>query len=277
MINIQTCKTDPMQKKKGRIVRVGDSYIRLDGDEGRGHVRGNSTCCCCCKSRKRSRKSELRRLLWSEKCVSLRLTSLMMTVLMLGGALYLDCIITATPNILMDDPNSPDTEVLLVGVEELSIRYKGLELKVPVSTTVSAKGYLQKKVNYDICDDYDDVCKMLRHDGQIWFYTCIIGIALTLPPLLLNSRCKWKSSLQCLSFLPALVICFVLGIWWLNDWLTLSHMKTASYPFHSTYANETTLIEMTFEDKGMLPGYSLCLVSLAGLALCLNFGLIMCA
>jgi len=263
--------------KQSNQKEMGGSYRRLDSSEGRTYVQEESRCCCCCKTRKRSRNAGRRRLVWVEKCISLRQTSLTMSLLMLGGALYLDCLITANPWIFMDDPNSPDTEVLRVPVEALTIRQNYLDLKVPVTTTVAAPGYLSWTVYYDSCDDYDDICKSLRTDGKIYFFTCILGFGLTLLPLLLTSRCRGKSAIQCLSFLPAMVMFFALAVWWLDGYLKVSNLKTVTFPCHSTYANETTMIDMDFEDKKMFPGYSLCLVSLAGLALGLNFVLIMCA
>jgi len=269
MFSIQTKYSE--QKMEGSYRRLNDS------SEGRTYVREKSRCCCCCKTRKRSRNARGRRSVWMEKCISLRLTSLTMSLLMLGGALYLDCLITANPNIIMDDPNSPDTEVLLLRVEELSIRQKYIDLKIPVPTTVAAIGYLKSTVYYTFCETYDDICKTLKTDGNIYFFTCIGGLGLTLPPLLLASRYRGKSVIQCLSFLPAVVMCFALVVWWLDAYLKLSNLRIVSLPIHSNYANETTMIDMDFEDKRMLPGYSLCLVSLTGLALCLNFLLIMCA
>jgi len=268
MLGIQTKYSDH---------KIEGSYRRLNSSEGRTYVREESRYCCCCKTRKRSRNAEMRRLVWMEKCISLRLTSLTMSLLMLGGALYLNCLITASPDIIMDDPNSPDTEVLLIQVEEFTVRQKYIDLKIPVDTTIAAAGYLKRTVYYDFCEDYDDICKTLRTDGNIYFFTCILGLVLTLPPLLLASRCRGKSAIQCLSFLPAIVMCIALVVWWLDAYLKLSNLKIASLPLHSTYANETTMIDMNFEDKRMFPGYSLCLVSLTGLALCLNFVLIMCA
>jgi len=266
-----------IQTKYSNQTSMEGSYRRLDSGPGHTYVREESRYCCCFKTRKRSRHAERQRLVWMQKCISLRLTSLSMSLLMLGGALYLDSLIIANPDILMDDPNSPGTEVLMFPVEEFTIRQKYIDLKVPVTTAIAAAGYLKRTVYYEFCGDYDDICKTLRTDGKIYFFTCILGLVLTLPPLLLASRCRGKVAIQCLSFLPAMVMCFALVVWWLDAYLKLSNLKTVSLPLHSTYANETTMIDMTFEDKRMFPGYSLCLVSLTGLALGLNFVLIMCA
>jgi len=251
------------------------SYRRLDSSEGTTKVPGDTSCCCCCKSRKRSRHSELRRSMWAERCISFRLTFMTMSFLMLGLALYLDSLITATPDIVMDDPYSPDTEVLLIPVEELTFRQKYLDLKYAVPARYSADGYLERTVTYEICDDYDDICKTLKFDGKIYFFTCILGLGLTLPPLLLVNRCRGKAFLQCITFPPAMVMGFALAVLWLDAYLKLSNLKTASFPFQVSNANETTMIDMTFEEKRMFPSYSLCLVTLSGLALCANFVLIM--
>lgn len=269
MINIQDSKTNRKEKM------MGDSYKPLSNGEERmqRNVRRKSKCCCCIQSRQRSKSEEYRRLAWEDSFKSIRLTSMLLSFVMLGGALYLDNLITATPNILMDDPNSPDSEVLLVPVEELSFSSKEIKLKVPVATTISSKGYLQRTVTYEACGDYDNVCKTLSRDGTIWWFACIIGIALTLPPMMCSSF-VWPSIKKFLSLLPALAITFVLAIWWLEAWLTLSTTKTVSYPFYSIQANATIMTEMTFEDKRMLPGYSLCLASLTGIALLFNFAMI---
>jgi len=268
MLGIQTKYSDhPME----------GSYRRFDSSDGRTYVREESRYCCCFKTRKRSRHAKRQNEERMQKCISLRLASLTMSLLMLGGALYLNCLIIANPDILMNDPNSPDTEVLLIPVEEFTIRQKYIDIEVAVPAAVAAAGYLKRTVYYDFCDDYDDICKTLRTDGNIYFFTCILGLGLTLPPLFFGSRCRRKLAIQCLSFPPAIVMCFALVVWWLDAYWKLSNLKTVSLPLHSTYANETTMIDMTFEDKRMFPGYSLCLVSLTGLALCLNFVLIMCA
>jgi len=271
MLGFQTKQTNQEQM-------VG-SYRRLNSSEGRTNVPGNtSQCCCgccCCKTRKRSRHLVLRRSMWAERFISCRLTFMTMSLLMLGGALYLDSLITAAPDILMDDPFSPDTEVLLVNVEELTFRQTYLDLKVPVSTSLAAAGYLERTVKYEICDDYDDICKTLGLDGKIFFFTCILGFGLTLPPFLLANRCTGKAVLQCLTFLPAMVMGFALAVWWLDAYLKLSNLKTVSFPFNLSNTNETTMIDMTFEDKRMFPSYSLCLMTLSGLALGLNFIFIM--
>lgn len=213
---------------------------------------------------------------WTETNYGVRVIAIISSAVMLGGALYLDDIIVAAPDILMNNPNSPDTEDLLVPVEEFSVRQSEIQLKVPASTTTSSGGYLEYTVKYSTCNDYDDVCNMLLRDGKIWFFTCIIGIALALPGALLQvTRSTRRAIMKLLSFLAMVDILLLLGFWWLEVYLTLSSTKTASYPFYSNETKETTLIEMTFEDVTMYPSYSLAIASLSGLTLCADFVLAM--
>jgi len=240
--------------------------------------------CCCCKKKKSKteqrrpkRKKRRRRRNWSETIGGIRLICKCMAILMLAAALYLDNIIIAAPYILMNNPNSPDDEDLRVPVEQFSVRRDEIQLQVPVSGTTSSVGYLEYTVKYSTCENYDRQCSMLLRDGKIFFLASIIGIAIAFPGALLQfTRSSRRKIMKLLSFLAMVDILVLLGFWWLEVYLTLINTKTANYPFYSKETTETTLIEMTFENVVIYPGYSLALVSLSGLTLCSDFAFSLC-
>jgi len=251
----------------------------LEGRKGQAQTeeRGRYLFCCCKKKRRSKKRKRRRRREWKETIGGLRLLSMVTSIIMLAGALYLDDIIIASPNILMKNPNSPDTEDLLVPVEEFSVRKNEIQLEIPVAATTSSAGYLGYTVKYSTCKDYDSVCNKLLRDGKIWFWTCIIGIAIVVPGALLQAtKSSRRTIMKLLSFLAMVDILLLLGVWWLEVYITLMSTKTASYPFYSNETKETTLIEMTFEDVVMYPSYSLALASLSGLTLCSDFALATC-
>jgi len=234
--------------------------------------------CCCCKKknkteeRRSKRRKRRRRRNWTETIGGVRLICKCMAMFMLAAGLYLDSIIIAAPWILMNNPNSPDDEDLLVPVERFSFRRDEMQLQVPVSGTTSSVGYLEYTVKYSTCEDYDSECSMLSRDGKIYFVASIIGIAIAFPGAVLQfTRSSRRKINKLLSFLAMVDILVLLGFWWIEVYLTLINTKTARYPFYSNETKERTLIEMTFEHVVMYPSYSLALASLSGVTLCSDF------
>jgi len=267
--------------RKGKSDVVGDFYVPLTDESYTGErqtqKRGCCICCCRKRSKPRSNRRVTRRMVGSATAGALRMTFVVMSLLVLGGAFYLNDLINATPNIVMDDPNSPDTEQLLITVEEFKVRRTDIELKFPVSTSISPKGYIQKTTTYDACAEYDDICNILRRDGKIWFLTCIVGMALALlGSIFQGTLTTWKKTIKLLSFLTMVDVLFILVVWWLDAYLRLCNLKSASFPIFSDETHNTTLTKMTFEDKGLYPGYSLALASMCGLALVADFLLEIC-
>jgi len=278
MLYIQDREAE-MQKGKSGV--VGDFYVPLTDEsnttEREIKKRGCWICCCRKSSRRRPKRRVSRRVVGAASADAMRMTFVVMSLVLLGAAFYLDDLINATPNIIMDDPNSPDTEELLITVEEFKVRRSEIELKFPISTNIAAKGYIEKTTTYEKCRDYDDICRTLLRDGKIWFLACIVGMGLALlGSIFQGTLMTWKKMIKLLSFLTMLDVIFIIVVWWLDVYLKLCNTKTASFPFYSTETNQTTLIEMTFEDKGLYPGYSLALASMCGLALVADFVLEIC-
>jgi len=196
----------------------------------------------------------------------------------ISGAFYVNDIVQASMNIEIPDPNSPSTEELLIPVDSLSVRRDDMDLILPLPPTVASLGYMDAVVSWDTCSSWNKICRVLKRDGEVWLVCCFAGICLSLLATVtqvfysswLTSR--WlKIVMRVMSFFCLMNIVALLSVWWLDAYPSIGSTTLAIFPIASPETGETNILTMNFTDVRIFPGYSLVLISTAGILHIIDF------